>query len=153
VVPSTLQVDFGVGGKVFGHYTASASVNNNITLFEKPVGPFQEVIITDTAENINVIGTAAGGFQGKGTHTVTTFLPVEALFVDVLDANDPVTVQRINYPPTVRHTGAGVDTVNAGDGGSLQGIKGSLGVTEAGAASSTHLNVDDSADGASHNVL
>src|SRR6516165_7916342 len=25
VVPSTLQVDFGVGGKVFGHYTASAS--------------------------------------------------------------------------------------------------------------------------------
>jgi hypothetical protein len=153
VVPSTLQVDFGFGGKVFGHYTASAGVNNNLTLSERVVGPFHQVVITDTAENVNVIGTAAGGFQGKGTHTVTTFLPLQSLFVDVLDGNDIVNVKGIDYTTTVRHIGAGLNTVNVGDGGTLLGIQGSLGVTDAGAGSSTHLNVDDSADPVSRNVL
>jgi hypothetical protein len=151
LVPSTLQADFGLGGKIFAHYTASPGVNNNLTLSELHVpfghGFLTEVVITDTAEKINVVGTAAASsFQGSGTNTVSTFLPVQSLFVDVLDGNDVVNVKDINYAVTVRHIGAGVDTVNVGDAGSLLGIQGSVGVTEAGAASVTHLNIDDSAD-------
>src|SRR5262249_30606147 len=114
LVPATLDVNLSVG-KVFGHYTASPGVNNNLTLSEKPLGFFTQIIITDTAETINVVGTAAGGFQGSGTHTVTTFLPCQSLFVDVLDGNDTVNVKGINYITTVRHIGTGLDTVNVGD--------------------------------------
>jgi hypothetical protein len=70
--------------------------------------------------------------------------------VDVLDGNDVVNVQAINYGTTVRHIGPGVDSVNVGVAGSLLGIRASLGVEEAGVGSSTHLNVDDSADTATH---
>jgi hypothetical protein len=84
---------------------------------------------------------------------VTTLLSLQSLFVDVLDGNDTVNIKGISYLTTVRHIGTGLDTVNVGDGGSVQGIRGSLGVEEAGAGSSTHLIVDDSADGASRNVL
>jgi Ca2+-binding RTX toxin-like protein len=70
--------------------------------------------------------------------------------VDVLDGNDVVNVQAINYTTTVRHIGPGVDTVNVGEAGNLQGIQASLGVTEAGVGSSTHLNVDDSKDSGTH---
>jgi hypothetical protein len=157
VVPSTLEANFGLGGQVFAHYTASSGVDNNVTLSERilPIGFrfLREIVLTDTAEKINVVGTAAGGFQGSGTNTVTTLLPLHSLRVDVLDGNDTVNVQAINYLTDVRHVGAGVDTVNVGNSGSLLGIQASLGVEEAGAASSTHLNVDDSADNANRNVL
>src|SRR5262245_51044466 len=74
VVPSTLEANFGLGGKVFEHYTASSGVDNNVTLSERTVRIgfrfFTRVVLTDTAEKINVVGTAAGGFQGSGTNTV-----------------------------------------------------------------------------------
>jgi hypothetical protein len=67
--------------------------------------------------------------------------------------NDTADVQAIDYLTDVRHVGAGVDAVDVGNSGGLPGIQASLGVEEAGAASSTRLNVDDSADGASRDVL
>jgi hypothetical protein len=155
LVPSTLQADFGLGGQIFAHYTASLGVNNNVTLSERivpiiipglPIRFLRQDVITDTAEKINVVGTAASDFVGNGTNSVATLFPIQSLFVDVLDGNDVVNVKDINYATTVRHIGSGVDTVNVGDGGSLLGIQGSLGVTQAGTGSVTHLNVDDSAD-------
>jgi hypothetical protein len=163
MVPSTLDVDaFAVA-----HYLASPGVANNVTLSQRvvllappspgasiPIRFGIETVITDTAEKINVTGADAPAFAGSGTNQVTTFLPLKSLLVDVLDGNDVVNVQAINYSTTVRHIGPGVDTINVGEGDSLQGIQASLGVTEAGAGSSTHLNVDDSTDPASHgNVL
>jgi hypothetical protein len=155
LVPSTLQADFGLGGKIVTHYTASAGVNNNVTLSERflpIISPGQIIrflrqdVITDTSEKINVIGTAASAFVGSGTNSVATFQPMQSLFVDVLDGNDVVNVQAINYAANVRHIGPGIDTVNVGNAGSLQNILGAVGVTQAGTGSVTHLNVDDSAD-------
>jgi Ca2+-binding RTX toxin-like protein len=158
-VPSTLDVNaFGVA-----HYLASPGVANDVTLSERvlvidpprgsliPIRFLFETVITDTAEKITVSGADAPAFSGSGTKQVTTLLPLKSLLVDVLDGNDTVNVQAINYATTVRHIGAaGVDTINVGEAGRLSGIQASLGVTEAGAGSSTHLNVDDSADAANH---
>src|SRR5262249_26013595 len=111
-------------------------------------------VITDTAEKINVIGTAASLVRGSGTNQVT--IPhLDFLSVDVEDGNDVVNVQSINYGTDVRHSGPGIDTVNVGHAGSLQGlvgIQGQLNVQEGGAGSLTHLNVDNSADTSNHNT-
>ena len=159
LVPSTLDVN----GFAIAHYLASPGVANNVTLSQRlvvfdPPSPratipilFRiETVITDTAEKINVTGADAPAFAGSGTNQVTTLLPLKSLLVDVLDGNDVVNVQAINYATTVRHIGPGVDTVNVGEVGRLSGIQASLGVEEAGVGSSTHLNVDDSADTATH---
>src|SRR5262249_41476042 len=147
-VPSTLTID-ALGN---ARYLASPGVNNNLTLSERiaPVGlGFRiEDVITDTAEKIKVTGAGGVSVIGSGTNQVT--IPhLNSLAVDVLDGNDVVNIQSINYATDVRHSGPGVDTVNVGNAGSLQGIFGiqaPLHVEEGGAGSSTHLNVDDSAD-------
>jgi Ca2+-binding RTX toxin-like protein len=162
MVPSTLDVNGSGAG--FAHYLASSGVANDVTLSQRlvllapaaqpgtiPLKFGLETVITDTAETINVTGTDASAFAGSGTNQVTTLLPLQSLLVDVLDGNDTVNVQAINYNTTVRHIGPGIDTVNVGAGGSLQGIQASLGVTEAGVGSSTKLNVDDTNDPATHN--
>jgi hypothetical protein len=160
LVPSTLDIFVNLSGKVFGDYTASAGVNNNVTLSEKIVFIGRlfriEDVITDTAEKITVTGNGASLASGSATNQVT-IAHLDSLVVDVEDGNDVVNVQAINYPADVRHSGAGVDTVNVGNAGSLQGlfgIQGALHVEEGGIGSSTHLNVDDSADTANQtNVL
>jgi hypothetical protein len=162
MVPSTLDV----GISADAHYLASLGVANDVTLSKRVVvldplaqnttNPIRfgiETVITDTAETIDVTGADASAFAGSGTNQVTTLLPLKSLLVDVLDGNDTVNVQAINYATTVRHIGLGVDTINVGEAGSLQGIQATLGVTEAGTGSSTQLNLDDSADTVTHSSV
>jgi hypothetical protein len=142
LVPSTLTVD-AVGN---AKYLASPSVNNNVTLSERALGRFRQEIITDTSEKITVTGPGAFRFAGSGTNQVSTIFGINSLFVDVQDGNDVVNVQAINYSTTVVHSGPGVDTVNVGDGGSVQGIAAPLLVAETLTGGSTQLTVDDSLD-------
>jgi hypothetical protein len=160
MVPSTLFVD--AAGNA--HYLASDGVVNNVTLSERhflvdpplpgtsPQFPlFLENLITDKSDTITVTGPGASRWLGSGTHQVGTFLPIPSLLVDVFQGNGVVNVQATNYAATVRHFGSGIDTVNVGDGGKLTGVNGPLVVQDLVGSGSTHLNVDDSTDGATHN--
>src|SRR5262245_5229281 len=112
LVPSTLDVNASAA-----HYLASLGVANNLTLSQRLVavlGPTSpeastpivfriETVITDTAEKITVTGTDAPAFVGSGTNQVSTLLPLKSLLADVLDGNDVVNIQAINYTTTVRH--------------------------------------------------
>jgi Ca2+-binding RTX toxin-like protein len=154
MVPSTLNVD-ALGN---AHYLGSSGFVNNVTLSERPfllqpppgaVTPnlfFFERVITDTAETITVTGPGASRWGGSGTHQVFTLQPVKSLLVDLFNGNEAVNVQKIDYPTEVRHNGLGLATVNAGNGGRLQGVQGPLTTDAVGLGSSVHLNVDDSLD-------
>jgi hypothetical protein len=148
LVPSTLSID-SLG---HGIYFSSPGPADNLTLSERIVptghGFGIEDVLTDTTQKISVTG-------GPGTNQVVTHL--SSLFVNDVNNNDVVNVQAINYPTTIRNLSPGLNTVNVGNAGSLQGIFGiqaPLGVEDQLAGRSTHLNVDDSKDAANKpNVL
>jgi hypothetical protein len=140
LVPSTLNID------TLGHgiYFSSPGPADNLTLSVRivPTGHTFgiEDVLTDTTQEISVNG-------GPGTHQVITHLT--SLFVNDVNNNDVVNVQGINYATTIRNISPGLNTVNVGNAGILQGIFGinaPLGIEDQLAGRSTHLNVDDSKD-------
>jgi hypothetical protein len=153
-VPSTLNID-SLGDVT---YTASAGVANNVTLSEK-IFPHkftqQDVlVISDTAETINVTGFGAVFCTGSGTHQVTFssfFLSINSITVDTVDGNDVVNVLADAAPTVVKHSSNfGSLTVNAGNPtNGVQSIAASLTVDGV-AFGTTNVNVDNSADPTFH---
>jgi hypothetical protein len=152
---STLNLNAVVNAKAT--YTAGAGVANNLTMSEFVFvlphgGSLVERIFTDTAEKIHVTGPGAIHCTGNGTNQVTCFgaLSISSIAVDGVDGNDTVTVNRMDVPTTISHSGLGALTVNVGD--PFQGVSLiSAPVTINGVAfATTNVNVDNSADAGNH---
>jgi hypothetical protein len=153
-VPSTLNID--AGGNVT--YTATAGVANNVTLSEKiiPHKFFQQdvMVLSDTAETINVTGFGAVFCTGSGTNQVTFssfFLQINSITVDTVDGKDVVNILADAAPTVVKHSSTfGSLAVNVGNStNGVQSITSPLTVDGV-AFGTTNVNVDNSADPTFH---
>jgi Ca2+-binding RTX toxin-like protein len=153
-VPSTLNID-AIGDVT---YTASAGIANNVTLSEKIIFHkfFQQdvLVLSDTAETINVTGFGAVFCTGSGTNQVTfsSFtLSINAITVDTVDGGDVVNVLADAAPTVVKHSSTlGNLVVNVGNStNGVQSITAPLTVDGV-AFGTTNVNVDNSADPTFH---
>jgi acrosin len=119
---------------------------------------FAERTFTDTGTPITVTGNGAGQTKGSGTNQVTWFRPVgtfdDSISLTMNAVTNVVNIESIDVNTAVFFgSGTQTNTVNIGNAGSLQGIKGGVDVIGPSAGlTNNSINVDDSKDSANNKV-